>query len=336
LRTIPFLKVHGSENEFLLIDEKRLDKPLQELRKADLAKLLCSRESGIGADGILFVTIFDEKESVDGRMEIFNADGSKASMCGNGLRVAGRYIMEKLRKNKVVVRTEMADLQVSLNPINGSSIPFYQVEISPVSFSPKSLPMNIELNEVIQQPLPFLSDDYQFSALSVPNPHLIARVSAKQMNRQELERIGHMVNSPNHWFPDGVNISFIYFVKEGEMIIQTFERGVGITNACGTAMAAASVVSCKCGWHTYNEPMTMYNNGGFCITIPQMEENRIWVDLIGNATFLFFGEVNVSSDFNKLVNWSILKEYEQEEKEYVKIKREAKDKIFQTFGRTEL
>jgi len=331
--TIDFWKVHGSGNEFFLIDEDQFDSPFTTNEKEALSRTLCNRKHGIGADGILFVGLGD---SVDGYMEIFNADGTKASMCGNGLRCAGRYILEKLGKEQIVVRTEKADLQVKRKFHKEEQMDFFQVEISPVSFVPHTLPMHTNLKQVIDEKLPFISEDLTFTALSVPNPHLVAYVKPEFYSRNDLIRIGELVNNKNPWFPDGVNVSFFYVPQEGEMIINTFERGVGLTHACGTAMAASGIVAAKAGFHPFEKPMTVYNNGGYCQIIPHRKNQQYWADLIGNGTFSFLGKCEVNKDFKVLEKWSVVKEYKEEDRAYERIRRRAKEKIFQIFGKDEL
>src|SRR4051812_33133609 len=107
---IKLIKGHGSGNDFLIIDEKLNGYAFTESERADLAKLLCNRQSELGADGILFVM---QSESADGRMRVFNSDGSEASMCGNGLRLVARYVCEHLGQNKAVIETMKANLKVS-------------------------------------------------------------------------------------------------------------------------------------------------------------------------------------------------------------------------------
>ena len=111
---INIIKVHGSNNDFYLIDEMDTGLPLTDKLRGKLAIAMCSRTNKEGgADGILFVL---NSETADARMRVFNADGSEASMCGNGLRCVGRYVQEKLQKNNLLIETMKANLQVTKEP----------------------------------------------------------------------------------------------------------------------------------------------------------------------------------------------------------------------------
>ncbi|WAA11049.1 diaminopimelate epimerase [Fervidibacillus albus] len=317
--SIPFKKVHGSKNDFLLIDENEVLNSLNHSKRKQLAQSLCDRTNGIGGDGILFI---QKSDHCDGKMEIYNADGTVASMCGNGLRCAGRYIMEKTGKNRVVVETMKVDLTVQQYETE-QSVPFIQVEISPVSFDPSSLPMVTDKKRVIGERLPELSNQLSFTAVSVPNPHLLSIVSKEVLFSDQLFQLASYVNGENPYFPDGVNVSFIYPIKAGEIFVRTFERGVGFTNACGTAMSAASIVAILNGLHQYEIPLTVYNPGGFVKTIVHNDNGNLSVDLIGNATYCFEGTVQM--DFHTgAFHWLKERSFE-EEKDYALLEKRAKE-----------
>jgi len=323
---IPFLKVHGSKNDFILIDEELLSVSLTDEQKRDLAIILCDREKSIGADGILFISF---QSHVDGRMQIMNADGSEASMCGNGLRCAGRYIMEKTGKDEIVVETKKADLYVRKHHSDRGL--FYKVEISPVLFQPSSLPMNTELDQVINVKLEGISDQLLFTALAVPNPHLVSIVDKKTIKSSTQKEIAEYLNGDNPYFPDGVNVSFVYPIKKGEIYVNTFERGVGFTNACGTAMSASSLVAILNGLYEYEKPLKVYNNGGYVQTIVHNQNEKVWIDLIGNATFSFKGNVNVDLATDVMESAQIVYVYQHEEEQYELIEKEAKEKLKNIF-----
>ncbi|MCB5935576.1 diaminopimelate epimerase [Caldibacillus thermoamylovorans] len=327
--TCTFKKVHGSKNDFILIDEKNMQRELSHEEKVKLALLLCDRKTGIGADGILFVTVGGR---TDGTMSIYNSDGTVASMCGNGLRVAGRYILEQTGKEEVIVETLKADLYVK-KYVEQADFPFYQVEISPILFDPASLPMNTEKAMIINEKLPYLSENLTFTALAVPNPHLISIVPKEILLGGEQERIASFVNKENQYFPDGVNVSFIYPIQKGEIFVHTFERGVGFTNACGTAMSASSLVAILNGLHDYETPLIVYNNGGFVKTIVHKQDDKQWIDLIGNGTYEFDGKVTVDLSRDLMIDFTKLQVYEDEVEQYRKIEEKAKQKRMGIFGR---
>ncbi|QVY60012.1 diaminopimelate epimerase [Cytobacillus gottheilii] len=310
------IKCHGSGNDFFIIDEMTHPYELTDQQRSSLTILLCNRQSELGgADGILFV---QASERADARMRVFNSDGSEASMCGNGLRCVARYVCEKLSLKEAVIETMKADLQVSVQNDLYDGVPTYLVEISPISFNVKDLPLHIEEQELIQRPLPALSEDLEFTALAVPNPHIIAVVEKEQLQSDIQKGMSEYVNGPNDLFPDGVNVSFVLPLRKGHIYVRTFERGVGFTNACGTAMSASSLVTCLLELNNKGEIIEVYNNGGKVRCV--VHEDHI--DLIGNASYVFSCQVNADLNANefKIKN---KEEYTEEIAQYKELEMQA-------------
>ncbi|MGG1674630.1 diaminopimelate epimerase [Neobacillus sp. NRS-1170] len=290
---INFIKGHGSGNDFLIIDELTNNYTFSEKERANLARLLCNRETELGADGILFVM---KSDHADGRMRVFNADGSEAFMCGNGLRLVARYICELKGLNEAVVETMKADLKVSKQKDLVPEVHTYQVEISPVLFELTALPLNLNQATLRNEKIEELSNELKFTALAVPNPHLIAIVDKDQLQLDIQKELSEKVNGPNELFPDGVNVSFVKPLETGSIYVRTFERGVGFTNACGTAMSASALVTCLQGLNEFEQTIKVYNNGGRVQCIVHHDNGTYSIDLIGNATYLFTGTVKVDLD----------------------------------------
>lgn len=283
---IELQKVHGSENDFFVLDETLLAEPLTKLEINQLRKSLCDRQSGLlgGADGILLVENTDSGTSL-AKMRVINSDGTEASMCGNGLRTVARYLSEKYDKEFFTVETMFADLKVRKTADFSANVPAYQVEISPVSFDKEAVPMNYSQQTVINEMIPELSQSLKFSVVSVPNPHLIAFVDHAGLTNGELERIATYVNGENPLFPDGINVSFVEILGENELFVRTFERGVGLTSACGTAMCASSLMYTLLYTKQFYEKITVRNVGGLVQTVVhETGDGGYWMELIGNAT----------------------------------------------------
>lgn len=279
-----FIKVHGSGNDFLLVDELSGDGLFTEEERANTARLLCDRDNGPGADGILFIL---KSSRADAVMRVFNADGSEASMCGNGLRCAARHVCEKLGKDSAVIETMKADLFVQKYPENSEGVTTYNVEISPVLFNLADLPLNLPQETLQNGKISELSEELLFTAVAVPNPHLITLVGESELQGDLQKELSEKVNRPNDLFPDGVNVSFVKPLEKGHIYVRTFERGVGFTNACGTAMSASSLVTCLNGLNEIDAPITVYNDGGIVQCIVRSVDGRYKIELIGNATFLY-------------------------------------------------
>lgn len=287
---IELIKGHGSGNDFLLIDEIANSYTFSEKDRSDIARLLCNRKTVLGADGILFIM---DSEHADGRMRVFNADGSEASMCGNGLRLVARYVCELQGKTEAVIETMKADLKVSKREEIFPDVHTYQVEISPVLFDLKALPLNLNKRELLNEEITELTDELKFTAVAVPNPHLISLVETEQIKSGLQKQLSEKVNGPNDLCPDGVNVSFVKPLGPAAIYVRTFERGVGFTNACGTAMSASSLVTCLQGLNEFETVINVYNNGGKVQCVVHTNNDEYYINLIGNATYLYQAAVTV-------------------------------------------
>ena len=315
---IELLKGHGSGNDFLIIDEITNHYTFSEKDRVNLAKLLCNRKTELGADGILFVMNSDH---ADAKMRVFNADGSEASMCGNGLRLVARFICELQEKNEAVIETMKADLKVGKRDEIFPNIHTYQVEISPVLFDVKALPLNWTKPVLVNEEIPGISDELKFTALAVPNPHLIAIVETEQLNSELQKELSEELNRPNDICPDGVNVSFVKPLGSGAIYVRTFERGVGFTNACGTAMSASSLVTCLQGLNEYESVIQVYNNGGKVQCVVHHQAGDYNIDLIGNATYLYRAAVTI--DIKKEAFTVTSKQELPEQQSYEKLQTEV-------------
>lgn len=322
---VEVIKCHGSGNDFFLIDEMDGHLSFTEEERAELAKTICNRASELGADGILYVL---SSEKADARMRVFNVDGSEASMCGNGLRCVARYVCEKLDKDEAVIETMKADLQVKKQEDLFPGIPTFMVEISPVSFNLADLPLNLNQDKLINGGIPALSDTLSFTALAVPNPHLVTIVEEDVLQSDVQKQMSEYVNGPNPLFPDGVNVSFVKFLKEGSIYVRTFERGVGFTNACGTAMSASSLVTCLNGLNEKETAIDVYNNGGKVRCVVHETNNGFWIELIGNATYVYQATIELDDQYSQFTVAN-KETFDTETVHYQKLEETAKDFVSQ-------
>lgn len=317
--TIKFDKVHGSGNTFYLHEEM----PNVTYNWPLTAKHMCDSSINNGADGLLIIS---ESTVADAKMRVYNADGSEASMCGNGLRCVARYVLRKLGKSTATIETMKAVLSVQKVKSIYKNIDTYSVEISPVSFELSTLPMSYQnKQELINEVVPVFSNSITFTAVSVPNPHLIGIVPIQYIeDLQFQEQLSSSFNRENDYFKDGVNVSFVHPVDEESIFVRTFERGVGFTNACGTAMTASALVSATIKLVPFGE-VTVYNPGGFVKCLIEEKDKKLNLSLIGNATFFaeYTGELTDIGEFN--VHTSII--HDQEIAEYNELQNEAQQRI---------
>lgn len=273
-----FLKMHGSGNTFYLFETE----DEQEFDWVKLTRWLCEKENEGGADGLLLVC---PSSRADAKMRVINADGSEASMCGNGLRCVARYICEKLDVEEAVIETMKADLKVKKEQPLFKELPTYSVEISPVSFELSSLPMEYKgKSQLVHEVIDEFSPTIQFTAVSVPNPHLIGIVGDYYIKHQSHQfLLAHYLNHENEYCADGVNVSYVYRMGNDSIYVRTYERGVGFTNACGTAMTASALVANLNGVVS-TDAVTVYNPGGFVKCMVKKDADDYRLLLIGNAT----------------------------------------------------
>jgi diaminopimelate epimerase len=286
---VQLLKVHGSQNKFFILDQTQLTHKLSSQERVALAKHITDSNNGLlhGADGLLVIDDSNHDDAL-GSMEVINTDGSIASMCGNGLRTVSRYLAEKTGQDAFKVETQDSDLAVHKETDLAAGVPTFSVEISPVTFNKESLPFDhLGADQIIDQPIPEFGVGVRFTALAVPNPHLIGFGNFKTMKPDGLKVLGTMLNQKNPYFPDGVNVSFAEIQGPNTLFVQTFERGVGLTNACGTGMSAASIAFClnRPELAEFEKTITVYNPGGMVKTRVHNDDGEYTVDLIGNATF---------------------------------------------------
>ena len=311
---INLLACHGSSNAFILIDEVSGQNPLiPERKRAQLSRVLCDREQGIGADGVLY---YRPSTVADRMMRMYNPDGSEAEMCGNGLRCAGRYAIEEMQKDRVLIETPQAKLSVSQVEPLMPGIPTYAAEIGPVSMETKTLSMLTMHSLWSNRSIPGLPDRLRFTALSIPNPHIVTFV--EQIDERLVQRTGQTANNLAI-FPQGVNLSFVKVMGQNALFVITYERGVGITQACGTAMSAASYVSVQQGHTQSAQPIKVYNKGGMVLCDVNTPEQR--VILQGNATYT--ERYQVTLDKNSIVERQVTGTYTLEQQAYAALQAQA-------------
>ncbi len=230
---IPFVKMHGSGNDFVIIHESDLARnpPIDPVA---LARAVCDRHFGIGADGLL---AWGPRPARDGtprvRMLYWNADGSRAEMCGNGARCVARLAWEGgAVGTSFSLETDAGDRAVRVRT-TGAAGPIIEIDMGPAVWDPASPPLC---------PMTVNAEQLHVSAVSMGNPHAIVFVTDKAtLERIPLATTGAAL-SAHAAFPHGANASFVAVDAEG-LHLRTWERGSGSTLACGTATCAAFAVA---------------------------------------------------------------------------------------------
>ncbi|MBI5699083.1 diaminopimelate epimerase [Candidatus Saganbacteria bacterium] len=213
-----FIKMHGLGNDFVLLDARA--EKIEGSSLPQLARELCDRHFGVGADGVLIV---HPSAKAEYRLQIINPDGSEPEMCGNGLRCFAKYVYEKDKLTKDVV---------SIETIAGIKVVAIIAEEGIVSA------VEVDMGEPKDEgELKF--EGFRFRKINMGNPHAVAIVS--NLDQITLAEIGPIIELSSH-FPNRTNVEFVKIISDSEIEVLVWERGAGETLACGTG-ASASVVA---------------------------------------------------------------------------------------------
>ena len=231
-----FTKMQGCGNDYIYVNamEERVESP------GRLAKAVSDRHFGIGADGLILI---GASKTADFSMEMYNADGSKGAMCGNGIRCVGKYVYEHglTRKTTLTIETgsgnRVIHLQTGENP---NEICQVTVEMGTPEFRAAQIPV-VSLGEyVLEHKITVCGENYTMTCLSMGNPHAV--IFLEEINGISLEETGRELEFHPR-FPERANIEFCHVTARDRMEIRVWERGVGETLACGTGACAAVVAS---------------------------------------------------------------------------------------------
>jgi diaminopimelate epimerase len=230
---VKFWKMHGLGNDYVVIDNR--DEKISDDEAAELALKLCRRWFSVGADGILFVS---NSDAADVKMRIFNADGSEAEMCGNGIRCFAKYCYENgiARKSELVVETLAGNKRAWLTVENGLVVSV-MVDMGVPALERNKIPMVGE-GTCIDEDLQVDGESFKVTCLSVGNPHCVIFVD--DVDDFPVQRLGPKIET-HSVFPKRTNVEFAQVLGENEVKVRVWERGCGETLACGTGACATLV-----------------------------------------------------------------------------------------------
>ena len=267
-----FLKAHGLGNDFVIFTEHS---KLNISKK--LVKFLSDRKKGVGCDLTVFLNKSENNYS-DLVARFFNKDGSEAEVCGNALRCIGNYYFKKFNKKNVTVETNSGLIDVEKNISEKIS-----VDLGKPNISWDKIPIKIDVDT---QNLDFDFDYLKGGfAVNVGNPHLI--FFGDYLNVSELKKDSEKIIKTN-FFPNGVNVSIVKVLSRSKVNILTYERGVGITDACGSGAGASVFASNKLNFCDKNVEVSMAG-GNLFVEITRDEH----ILTIGEAKDVFVGQINL-------------------------------------------
>jgi len=281
---IDFVKMHGLGNDFILIN--CLTKPLGDSSfLSSLAKKLCHRNFGIGADGLILIL---SSEKADLRMRIYNSDGTEAQMCGNGIRCFAKYAYENklVSKNKFTVET-LAGIIIPELIFKDKEISGIKVDMGAPRLRRGEIPMfGEDTPTVVDETLKINpKQTFKVTCVSMGNPHCITFVNDVQS--MPVDEIGPKIE--NHpLFLEKTNVEFIQILNRKEINFRVWERGVGETLACGTGACAALVASVL---NNKSERQAIIHLTGGDLDIEWIENGPIF--MTGPAELIFKGEMEI-------------------------------------------
>lgn len=258
-----FTKMHGLGNDYLYVYGE-VPSNIEEL-----AIRLSERHFGAGSDGMIYIS---PSAVADFKMRIFNADGSEAKMCGNGIRCVGKYVYDKgyTDKRKLTIETlsgiKTLDLGVSFGKVKSVTVDMGQAVPS------EDMTLTVDGETVVLTPV------------SVGNPHAV--IFVRDIDKAPLTVLGPKIEH-HEAFPGGVNVEFVQVLSEGELRMRVWERGSGVTMACGTGACAAAAAAVKKKVCRIDDPIAVYLDGG-TLKITVDRENK--VTMTGSAEFVYEGE----------------------------------------------
>lgn len=280
---IRFTKMHGLGNDFVMLDA--MEKAPAEAKLASLATALCDRRFGVGADGLILVL---PSRAADFRMRIFNADGSEAEMCGNGVRAFAKFVYERgyARERELEVETLAGIIRTRLR-VRGGKVTSVRVDMGEPRLARSEIPMKgPDQPRVVGEPLRVGGRRFTITALSMGNPHCVLFV--ENVDRARVDEIGPAIES-HDLFPRRTNVQFAQVVGDGEIKMRVWERGVGETLASGTSASAVLVASVLNGLSP--RKAVVHLRGGDLKVSWNPDDNHVFIE--GSAEEVFTGETRL-------------------------------------------
>lgn len=275
-----FTKMHGCGNDYVYINgfKEKVE------NKSEIVIKLSDRHFGIGGDGVIFI---NPSKIADFEMEMYNADGTRAEMCGNGIRCVAKFVYDKgLTDKKNISIESFGKIKYLELTVEDGKVAMVRVNMGAPELIAENVPVISENEKVIDEEIEVDDKVYHMTAVSMGNPHAVVFVN--DVNDFPLETVGpkfeHHVR-----FPKRVNAEFVRVVDRKNVEMRVWERGTGETFACGTG-CCATVVACILNGLT-EEQVTVKLLGGSLVIQWDREQNLVY--MTGPAATVFEGEVDL-------------------------------------------
>lgn len=278
-----FTKMHGCGNDYIYIDGAK--EIIAREDKAELVKRLSDRHFGIGGDGVIFI---NPSAEADFEMEMYNADGSRAEMCGNGIRCVGKYVYDKGLTDKkeisIISCGKVKYLELMVEGEGRGEVVKARVNMGSPVLKPELIPVKAEGERVVAEPIEVDGTEYRMTCVSMGNPHAV--VFMDNVADLKIEQIGPEFENHER-FPNRTNTEFVQVIDKKSVFMRVWERGTGETLACGTG-CCATAVACILNGLT-SDKITVKLLGGELQIEWDREKNLVF--MTGPAETVFDGEV---------------------------------------------
>lgn len=279
---LAFTKMEGCGNDYVYINGFTQSVPAEE--KPALVRRLSDRHFGIGGDGVIFI---NPAKEADFEMEMWNADGTRSEMCGNGIRCVARYVYDfGLTDQKEFSIVSAGKVKYMTLYERDGQISAVRVNMGQPILEANQIPVRADHSPVINVPIEVQGKEYRMTCVSMGNPHAVVFVNSTE--DFPLEQVGpYFENHP--CFPNRTNTEFVQVIDRGRVRMRVWERGTGETLACGTG-CCATAVACVLNGLTDNA-ITVEVLGGELRIEWDRENNLVW--MTGPATVVFSGEIEI-------------------------------------------
>ncbi|WP_186576409.1 diaminopimelate epimerase [Aquibacillus kalidii] len=278
---IPFTKMHGLGNSYIFVNLFEFE--IKEEDLAPLAVAVADKDTGIGSDGLILI---HPTEQADVGMRIFNKDGSEGKNCGNGLRCVAKYAFENklIEKRIFTIETKAGNVTAEVHGDN-TNVHEVTVDMGHPILNRSDIPMKGHNDDmVVSEPFDVLNEKLSVTTVSMGNPHAIFFVD--DIENAPLKRLGSVITN-DHRFPEGVNVEFVEIISDREVHFRVWERGSGITQACGTGACAAVVAAVLNDHSNKGQEVCVHLSGGD-LFITWAGDGHVWMR--GAATTTITGK----------------------------------------------
>ena len=276
-----FTKMHGIGNDYVYVNclKEKVEDP------AEAARFVSDRHFGIGSDGLILIK---PSEVADFQMDMYNADGSRSEMCGNGVRCVAKYVYDYGLTDKTEVDIETgAGIKHIVLTIRDGKVEKARVDMGEPILKPELVPVKGEGDKLVNEPILVDGQQYRMTCVSMGNPHAVVFLD-EDVKKLDIEKIGPKFENHER-FPKRTNTEFMNVMDRHTMNMRVWERGSGETLACGTG-TCASVVAAVLNGFTERDVLVHLLGGDLEI---HWDEKDNHVYMTGSATTVFDGEIDL-------------------------------------------